>query len=157
MDNSRVEMELIIKREIDCKIQRLALDMWLGILTPVRWLTVIGATVLSAVAGATILQKSFGSRFGVAVGVCALVASILSALHTALHCDAHQADCRRLISDLRGLESEFEDVRVRGLESSSTEVRELEKNYKKAISESAVLAPAYFRRRAERECSVKRS
>jgi hypothetical protein len=156
MDIPPAEMELIIKREIDCKIQRRALDMWLGMLTPVRWLTVIGATVLSAVAGATILQKPLGSRFGVVVGVCALVASILSALHTALHCDAHQADCRRLISDLRGLESEFEDVRVRGLESLGMELRELDKSYKKAISESVVLAPAYFRRRAERERSVKR-
>jgi hypothetical protein len=141
------------KREIDCRTQRHALEMWLGILTPIRWSMVIAMTVLSAIGGATILQKfgSPGPWFLLIAGVCTLIASIFSALHTALGCDAHQAACRRLVSEFRGLESAFEAVQVLTQEQANAKLRRLEKRYEKAVAESGALVPVRFRHRAERE------
>jgi hypothetical protein len=145
--------EWFSKREIDCRIERHALEMWLGILTPIRWSMVIAMTVLSAIGGATILQKSGspGPQFLLIAGVCTLIASIFSALHTALGCDAHQAVCRRLVSEFRGLESAFEAAQLLTPEQGSAKLRGLEKRYEKLVAESGALVPVHFRRRAERE------
>lgn len=141
------------RRELDCQIERHALEMWLSCLTPIRWLTTIGTTVLSAVAGATILGKPafLGEHnYTIVAGLCALGASILSGLHAALHCDAHQAECRRLIGVFAGLEAGYQATQ--GLEENrrNTKERELERRFEETITGRTTTPPLWFRQRAER-------
>src|SRR5882724_4043769 len=103
-------LKLLRERERQCRVEHLAYGRWLGILTPLRWVTVSGGTVLSALAGATIFSKTVfvGKQWPIYAGVFALVASVLTGLHTALKCDAHQAECHRLIQLYQSLETGYQ-------------------------------------------------
>ncbi|MGD0939333.1 MAG: hypothetical protein ABR905_06430 [Terracidiphilus sp.] len=142
------------KRERDCKVERRALEMWLALLTPVRWLTVSGITILSAIAAATILGKPafFGEPlYSMVAGLCALGASILSGLHTALHCDAHQAECSRLAGVFAGLEAGYQAAQISSATERKAKEQALEKTFTDTITGRTATPPVYFRRRAARE------
>jgi len=141
-------------RERDCKVERRALEMWLALLTPVRWLTVSGITILSAIAAATILGKPafLGEQlYSLVAGLCALGASILSGLHTALHCDAHQAECRRLSAVFAGLEAGYQAARTSNATERKAREQALEKTFTATITGRTATPPIYFRRRAMKE------
>src|SRR6266404_2269512 len=108
-DQTRL-FRLFAQRERQCRVEHRGYSRWLALLTPLKWLTVAGGTVLSALAGATVFSKPqfLGNNWPVYAGVLALLASILTGLHTALHCDAHQAECRRLIQRYQSLETSFQ-------------------------------------------------
>jgi hypothetical protein len=144
---------LSIQRESDCYIARRALEMWLSFLTPVRWLTVIGSTVLSAVAGAAILStpRLLGGSFKTTAGLCACGAALLSSLHTALHCDTYQAECRRLISSYTALEAAFQALRALPQSQLSTKEQELERKYEDIVNAAMASPPARYRRHAMKE------
>jgi hypothetical protein len=127
--------------------------MWLGWLTPLRWFTVIGTTVLSALAGATILgaPRLIGSSFPTFAGLCALGASILSVLHTALHCDAHQAECRRLINSYTALEAAFQALQTFPQAELKARANELEKIYEDTLKAAMASPPVLLRKRATKE------
>lgn len=142
------------KRERDCQVERRALEMWLAWLTPIRWLTVSGITILSAVAAATILGKPtiLGEPlYSMVAGLCALGASILSGLHTALHCDAHQAECRRLTGVFAGLEAGYQAARTANAAERKAREQALEKAFSETITGRTATPPVYFRRRALKE------
>jgi hypothetical protein len=127
--------------------------MWLGWLTPMRWFTVGGTTVLSLAASATIFVKLFGSHYDVVAGLFALGASILSGLHTAFNCDAYQADCRRFIGLYAGLELGFEAVQILALspDDAAAREKELEKTYEELTAGRSTLPPSRLRERAKNE------
>jgi hypothetical protein len=149
---NRIQL-LASQRESDCYVARRALEMWLSRLTPVRWLTVIGTTLLSAIAGATILGAPMllGRSFPTVAGLCAFTASLLSALHTALHCDAHQAECRRMISLYIALEAAFQALQVLPHSQMEAKAEELEKRYEEVLNSTTAAPPVRFRRRAMNE------
>jgi hypothetical protein len=127
--------------------------MWLDLLTPVRWFTIIGTTVLSALAGATILGAPglLHQSFPTFAGICALGATVLSTLHTALHCDAHQAECRKQINLYAALEAGFQALRILPQSQMSTRLQELEKEFEMAVKAATASPPARFRVRAMKE------
>src|SRR5258708_24832145 len=92
-DHARL-LKLLRQRERQCRVEHRAYARWLGLLTPLRWLTVAGGTILSALAGATIFSKPvfLGEQWPIYAGVFALVASILTGLHTALKWATHPAE-----------------------------------------------------------------
>lgn len=143
---------LIEKRLLDCCSRRRALEMWLGMLKPLRWITVIGSVSLSAIAGAAFLTKTGSSSTGPLVaGICAITASILSLLHTTFKCDEHQANCARLIGSYESLEASFETLQLTREEPHESEVKMLENRYEELVAESAAIAPARFLKHARQE------
>jgi hypothetical protein len=124
--------------------------MWLGWLTPIRWVTVFGSTVLSALAAATILSNP-GSRYVFWAGLCALGAAILNGLHDHFHCDAYQASCRRLIGIFAGLEAGFQRVHLLKLSPGDPSEQELEKRFEEAVADDTVGLSECFRKRARNE------
>lgn len=150
---------LIALRERQCRIEQRAYGRWLGILTPLRWFTVAGGIILSALAGATVLGKPqlFGDQWPVYGGVLALVASILTGLHTVLHCDTHQAECRRLVQLYESLEAGFQGARARPESEMPRYVEELEAKFAEAKAKAAAAPPRSFRERAEREVEESRA
>ena len=86
----------------NCRREIIAYSEWLGWLTPLRWISVGGGVVLSATAGFAILLDSLPNGKIISASL-AFAASIMTGLHVALKCDAHQAECRRLIQAFRSL------------------------------------------------------
>lgn len=151
MDHNQV-LQFIDLRESQCRVERQSLEMWLGYLTPLRWFTVAGGIVLSAVGGATVLGQPalFGDSWSIVGGVCPLVASILTSLHTGLKCDAHQAECHRLIQVYSSLEAAYQAARLLPPTELSARHATLEERFEEAKTKATASAPASYRQRAER-------
>lgn len=141
------------RRERDCRVARRALERWLAVLNPIRWVMVSAATILSALAAASILGKTslLGVHYETFAGLCALGSAILSGLHTSLRCDPHQTECRNLIADYDGLEAGFQSVSILDEPANSAKLAELESKYERIRSSARAAAPAFFVRAAERE------
>jgi hypothetical protein len=151
--NSEEILTFFRQREQQCAIERRALEMWLGLLTPLRWLTVSGGIVFSAIAGATILGKHdlLVGSWPVVGGVCALTASILTGLHTGLKCESHQAECRRLIQVYLSLEAAYQAARLLPPTELALRQSALEERFEQARSNAAASAPGRYRVRAEQQ------
>ncbi len=143
-------MELFSRRERECQLRARALELWLATLTPLRWGTVIGTTILSAIAGAAVLSKAV-KHWDIIGGVCALLAAVLSGLHAGLKCDAHQSECRRLIQVYEGLKDTYEAARLSPPTDLMTRQAQLEEKFGDATKNAAAAAPNHYRRRAEQE------
>ena len=133
------------------------LEMWLGLLTPIRWIMVAGMTVLPLIAGATILTDNdlFGSHARTVTGIFALTAAILSGIHTAFHCDAHQQECRQMIGIYGALEAAFQDLQRSTPEQIASNEKDIEERYEEAVRRARGLAPSSFRSRASKEATNK--
>jgi hypothetical protein len=144
---------LIKERQRHCRIEYIALSGWLSFLTPLRWITIAGGTILSALAGATVLSNGafLGSAFKIYSGIFALTASILTGLHTALHCDTHQAECRRLIQLYESLELAFQATLALPPSEIPRRFHELEAALHEAKLKATATPPMRYRRRAEHE------
>jgi hypothetical protein len=114
---------------------------------------VSAATILSALAAATILGKTslLGIKYDTFAGLCALGSAILSGIHTSLRCDPHQTECRNLIADYDSLEAGFQSVALLEGPASSAKLEELESRYEKILSSARAAAPIFFVRAAEKE------
>jgi hypothetical protein len=103
-------MALLKERRRECLIQARAYDLWLRVLTPIRWATITSGVVLPAVAGFTLLrgQDIFGIPWTNVSATLTFIASIVAALHNALHCEPHQTECRRLRRRFATMADDFE-------------------------------------------------
>lgn len=138
-------------RERQCWIERRALEKWLSRLTPLRWLTIGFGIVFSAVGGATTLFHDSRWFCPTVSGILALAASVLAALHTGFDCDAHQAECRRLIRIYFGLETAYQAARLVPPPDLRKRLEELESRFEAAKTNAAAAAPVRFRKKAESE------
>ena len=139
----------LAQRESRCRIERRALERWMRPLTLFKWVTVGLGTLLSTVAGATVLGKLFGDRWALIGGTCALTASLLTGLHTALKCEAHQAECRRLIQVYASLEAAYQAAQVLPLSQRLTRQEALEVWFEDTLAKATVSAPSRYRDLAE--------
>lgn len=141
------------KRERQCRMESRAYQLWLDRITPLKWISVGGGTVLSALAGATVLAQPvlFGSYWSVIGGVLALVSSILTGLHTALKCDAHQAECHRLIQLFASMEAAAQSAPALSAAELPVAWKELESRFQEAIAKATASPPAWCRRKVESE------
>ena len=80
-------------------------------LTPVNFVLVVGAALLSLAAGASILTEN-ELLTNVQSGMLALVSSALTIIHSKLRCDEYQAECRKLVSFHRGIAEDYADLRT---------------------------------------------
>jgi hypothetical protein len=78
-------------------------------LMPANFLLVVGAAILSLVAGATILiENSFLTK--VQSGILALVSGAFTIVHSKLGCEQYQAECKKLMSFHRGIVSDYANL-----------------------------------------------
>ncbi|KAB0494971.1 hypothetical protein [Pseudomonas moorei] len=135
-----------------CQVEMRAHQYWLDILTPVRWLMVGGSTLLSALAGATVLSKPelFGAHWDVVGGVLALVSSALMGLHSVFKCDAHQSECHRLIQGFTSLELAYQAASKKSGSELNSTFKKLEEKFQGLIEKSNVSPPGWCRKKAER-------
>ena len=96
----------VLARMSECAVTSRAFGIWLSTLRFANLLFVVGAGLLSLLAGASILLESHViSRQ--AAGFMALASAALTVVHNLLGCDHHQAECRRLRSVYEGLRTEY--------------------------------------------------
>ena len=87
----------------------IAYSKTLAWLMPANFLLVIGAALLSLVAGATILiETNLLSK--ISSGVLALVSSAFTIIHSKLGCEQYQAVCKKLRSFHRGMASDYSNL-----------------------------------------------
>lgn len=148
---------LFAQRELQCRIEKQALERWLGPLTLLRWATVGLGTLLAAVASATVLGKLFGDQWALIGGLCALAASILTGFHTAFKCEAHQAECRRLIQVYSSLEAAYQAAQVLPLAQRLARHEALEARFEETLTKASASAPSRYRDLAKAEIQKSQS
>ncbi|WP_157640513.1 hypothetical protein [Lamprocystis purpurea] len=94
------------RRETECRIEAEAFDLWLSFLDKTNWITDILPAILSTVAGAAIFGL-FLPQWDIWAGMAAFLSSALIVIHKMRNCDAHQAECKRLIRAYRGLATKY--------------------------------------------------
>jgi len=83
----------------------------LSALTPANFLLVVGAALLSLVAGASLLTKN-GVLSSETAGILALLSSAFTIIHTKIGCEQYQGQCEQLKSFHRGIAEEYADLRT---------------------------------------------
>ena len=132
------------EREIECRERAEFFDSRLRFFSKTNWITVLVPSLLGVIAGSAL----FSNANSWWVGVGALVAALLTAIHRGLDCDAHQAECRRLVQKYRGLEVRYRTLRqiessklVDDLRTLDDELAELRQ------SQTATTNPHWFKSR----------
>jgi len=103
--------EIAVSRQTECDERAAFFDKELRFFSLTNWFTVLIPSLLGVLAGSSLLVESNSSLLGFQVstliGCGTLLAAILTAIHQGLDCDAHQAECRRLVQDYRSLEVRY--------------------------------------------------
>ncbi len=81
----------------------------LNLLIPANLLLVVGAALLSLVAGASILSEN-NLLTHLQSGILALISGAFTIIHSKLGCDQYQAECRKLLSFHRGMSADYENL-----------------------------------------------
>lgn len=99
------------QRETECGERAAYFDGQLRIFSRTNWITVLVPSLLGVIAGSALFADASSSWLGLNastwLGIATLIAAILTAIHKGLDCDAHQAECRRLVQAYRGLEVRY--------------------------------------------------
>ena len=82
----------------------------LSALVPMNLVLVVGAALLSLVAGASILIEN-DLLTKTQSGVLALVSGAFTIIHSKLGCDQYQGECRKLLSFYRGMAEDYGNLR----------------------------------------------
>jgi len=113
-------------------ILSLAYSKTVAWLIPANFILVVGAALLSLVAGATILiENNWLTK--IQSGVLALVSGALTIIHSKLGCEQYQAECRKLSAFHRGIAADYGNLQI------ADDVEEL-KNRLVALNEQASAA-----------------
>ena len=89
----------------------MAYSKTLAWLIPANFILVVGAALLSLVAGATILIAN-NWLTPVQSGVLALVSGALTIVHSKLGCEQYQAECRKLLAFHRGIAADYGNLQI---------------------------------------------
>jgi hypothetical protein len=81
----------------------------LSLLMPANLLLVVGAALLSLVAGASVLSDN-GILTNPQAGILALISGAFTIIHSKMGCDQYQAECRKLLSFHRGMSADYSNI-----------------------------------------------
>jgi len=83
----------------------------LSALVPANFVLVVGAALLSLLAGATILIEN-NVLTKIESGILALVSGALTIVHSKLGCEQYQAECKKLLSFHRGIAQDYANLQI---------------------------------------------
>ncbi|SFK47084.1 hypothetical protein SAMN05216302_100744 [Nitrosomonas aestuarii] len=134
--------EIAANRQAECKQKALYFDSRLRFFSKTNLITVIVPSLLGVIAGSALFTSENSSWLDIKIfswlGIGTLAAALLTAIHKGLDCDAHQAECRRLVQAYRGLETRYRTIAETSMEDASDKLAELEE--KLAILKESQLA-----------------
>jgi hypothetical protein len=108
--NSHLKLAAVEKRKENL-ILSLAYTNTLAWLIPANFILVVGAALLSLVAGATILIAN-NWLTPVQSGLLALVSGAFTIVHSKLGCEQYQGECRKLSAFHRGMAADYGNLRI---------------------------------------------
>jgi hypothetical protein len=139
--------ELAAERTMECGERASYFVKRLRFFSKTNWITVLVPSLLGVVAGSAL----FAETDSMWIGIGALAAALLTAIHKGLDCDAHQAECRRLIQAYHGLETRYRTLAqiekptiVDELLELDSELAELRQN------QTATVNPQWLKNKLER-------
>ncbi len=94
---------LAAERATECGERAAYFDGRLRFFSKTNWVTVLIPSMLGVIAGSALFSPTDSAW----IGFWVLVAALLGAVHKGLDCDAHQAECRRLVQAYRGFEVRY--------------------------------------------------
>ena len=94
-----------------CKVQSSAYSITLSALAPANFVLVVGAALLSLVAGASILIENHVIS-EMRAGIMALVSGGFTIIHSKLGCDQYQAECKKLVSFYKGIAEDYSNLSI---------------------------------------------
>jgi hypothetical protein len=95
----------------ECDAMSNAYAKTLSALFPANLIFVVGAALLSLIAGASLLvENDLLTKTG--AGVLALVSGGLTIIHSKLECESYQAECRKLLGIYRGIAQDYKNLNV---------------------------------------------
>lgn len=98
-----------VRRQVENLALARAYETTLSWLTPANFVLVVGAAILSLVAGASILiEASFLTK--IQSGILALVSGAFTIVHSKLGCEQYQSECKKLLSLHRGIAADYENL-----------------------------------------------
>lgn len=96
-------------KQRECRVIAQAYSVTLSALAPANFILVVGAALLSLVAGATILIDN-GLLTKTQSGVLALVSGAFTIIHSKLGCEQYQGECKKLLSFHRGIAEDYTNL-----------------------------------------------
>jgi|GEM_PF-3621077 hypothetical protein len=126
------------KKSRECKVQSSAFSISLGVLAPANFIFVVGAALLSLVAGASILIEN-QIIFNLQAGIMAIVSGGFTIIHSKLGCDQYQAECKKLVSYYKGIAEDYSNLSLIGdADELKKELDALNKELSKTIKNSSI-------------------
>src|SRR5262249_35762216 len=106
----QLKQEAKVKQR-ESRVMSQAYSTTLSTLTPANFVLVVGAALLSLVAGATILiQNDVLTKTN--SGILALMSGALTIIHSKLGCEQYQAECKKLLSFYRGIAEDYANLEL---------------------------------------------
>jgi hypothetical protein len=139
--------ELAAERATECGERAAYFDKRLRFFSKTNWITVLVPSLLGVVAGSAL----FADVDSLWLGIGVLSAALLTAVHKGLDCDAHQAECRRLVQAYRGLGTRYRTLAQIEKSTIVEELLELDAELAELRqSQTATVNPHWLRNRLER-------
>ena len=103
--------EFAKKKSFECMVKSKAYKNWLKTLQPANLILVVGAALLSLIAGSSLLieQKILDKHVA---GIMALLSAGFTIVHNKFNCDQHQAECSKLKSQYEALALSYADLEL---------------------------------------------
>jgi hypothetical protein len=138
------DIESVAKsRESECAERAEFFESRLRVFSKTNLITVLVPSLLGVLAGST-LSPNINPLW---LGLGALVVALLTAVHKALDCDAHQAECRRLVQANRSFEVRYRTLYQIKCENIIEELRVLDGELAELrASQISTVEPQWFKR-----------
>jgi hypothetical protein len=116
----------------------------LRLLRGLSWICVLAGIAFPILAGSALLGSPdlFGPKWKLWGGILVLLAAVLTAIHKGLNCEAHHAECRRVIHQIRDLIESYEAALVLGPDDPEPQVATLEARRRELRSQAFEVPPA---------------
>lgn len=136
-------LKLLRERELECRIQERSYQIWLKVLTPIRWSSISIGVVLPSLASVSVFSKILGSHWQTISAIILLVSGAVSGLHSALKCDAHQTESLRISKRFGLLAESYRELMMLMPDDLFVQAQVLNKEYKN-MRENAAVTPAQW-------------
>lgn len=97
------------KKSNECAIKANAYSLSLDYLFPANLVLVVGAALLSLLAGASVLHEN-DIITQTTAGLMALVSGCFTVIHSKLGCDQYQSECKKLVSFYKGIAEDYSNL-----------------------------------------------
>ena len=129
-------------RKSECRERANFFEGRLRFFSKTNWITILVPSLLGVLAGSA-FSPDISPMWS---GGGALIAAILTVIHKGLDCDAHEAECRRLVQEYRSLEVRYRTLNQIKTENIAEELRTLDSELADLRkSQSATVNPQWLK------------